>query len=234
ERSLSRGREGYQSSGRGGLGNIRRASASRDARPETIPEDISVSRGREPRIEPTKIYSTGRGGAGNIRSPSRDMPNSPKSPKSPILVCPDEREREIIRTHMAHSAGRGGIGNITNAKPGSRSRSRDHSMTASQSRTSHQQQRSLGSPTPMVLSTGRGGAGNFVPKDAAIVAEVLEEVEAYAHAHGQEMKIGHSTGRGGLANLVSTTPGSPPVVEHRVRTVLHEYESTGRGGMGNI
>ncbi|KAK0206699.1 hypothetical protein DFS33DRAFT_1316438 [Desarmillaria ectypa] len=113
DRSQSRGRE-FQSSGRGGLGNIRPTSTSRD-RPIGGPDDFSSTRGREPAIEPTKVYSTGRGGVGNIRSPSRDHKEH---------VGPDYYEREIVREHdraekdAPHSFGRGGLGNI------SRSRSR--------------------------------------------------------------------------------------------------------------
>jgi hypothetical protein len=66
DRSQSRGRETFvsiclhntplsfteylcpqHSSGRGGIGNIRQASASREARPDG-PDDFSSSRGREP------------------------------------------------------------------------------------------------------------------------------------------------------------------------------------------
>jgi hypothetical protein len=67
DRSLSRGRDAFvsasrhligvlltsptpiqQSTGRGGLGNIRQASLSRDARPDSGPDDFSTTRGREP------------------------------------------------------------------------------------------------------------------------------------------------------------------------------------------
>jgi len=67
ERSTSRGREVFvcsshlyfpsishslsdyqQSSGRGGIGNIRAASKSRDERPSSGPDDFSATRGREP------------------------------------------------------------------------------------------------------------------------------------------------------------------------------------------
>ncbi|KAG7449479.1 uncharacterized protein BT62DRAFT_929439 [Guyanagaster necrorhizus] len=113
DRSQSRGRE-FHSSGRGGLGNIRPSSTSRD-RPIGGPDDFSSTRGREPTIEPTRIYSTGRGGAGNIRSPSRDHREH---------VGPNSHEKEIVRDHARaerdapQSFGRGGLGNI------SRSRSR--------------------------------------------------------------------------------------------------------------
>jgi len=64
DRSASRGREALvvsvseylspsftdqpQSSGRGGFGNIRQTSLSRDARPDSGPDDFSGTRGREP------------------------------------------------------------------------------------------------------------------------------------------------------------------------------------------
>ena len=67
DRSLSRGRDAFvsasrrligvlltspnpiqQSTGRGGFGNIREASLSRDARPDSGPDDFSTTRGREP------------------------------------------------------------------------------------------------------------------------------------------------------------------------------------------
>ncbi|KAG6847663.1 hypothetical protein H0H93_006666 [Arthromyces matolae] len=47
DRSRSRGREVF-SSGRGGAGNIRQASQSREARPSDGPDDFSITRGREP------------------------------------------------------------------------------------------------------------------------------------------------------------------------------------------
>ncbi|KAK0461985.1 uncharacterized protein EV420DRAFT_1528228 [Desarmillaria tabescens] len=123
-----------QSSGRGGLGNIRPTSTSRD-RPVDGPDDFSSTRGREPAIEPTKIYSTGRGGAGNIRSPSRDHKEH---------IGPDRHEREIVREHdrlekdAPHSFGRGGLGNI------SRSRSRGPAPVT----------------PPNVHSPGRGSLGD--------------------------------------------------------------------------
>ncbi|SJL02147.1 uncharacterized protein ARMOST_05473 [Armillaria ostoyae] len=133
DRSQSRGRE-FQSSGRGGLGNIRPSSTSRD-RPVGGPDDYSSTRGREPAIEPTKVYSTGRGGAGNIRSPSRDHKEH---------IGPDSHEREIVREHdrvekdAPHSFGRGGLGNI------SRSRSRGPAPAT----------------PPKVHSPGRGSIGD--------------------------------------------------------------------------
>jgi len=47
--SISHSLSYYQlSSGRGGIGNIRPASKSRDERPSSGPDDFSATRGREP------------------------------------------------------------------------------------------------------------------------------------------------------------------------------------------
>ncbi|KAF8956900.1 hypothetical protein BDZ97DRAFT_1849317 [Flammula alnicola] len=175
ERSTSRGREAFQSTGRGGLGNIRQTSASRDARPDSGPDDFSVTRGREPVPSQHQVYSTGRGGAGNLRSPSRDTSKA----------RPDSNEQEVIREYVvAHenapfSSGRGGVGNIN------RSRSRDPS----------------GSLSSVVHSTGRGGAGNIVSGDGAASAYIDEE-ERRKHSTSHDGI--HSTGRGGTANLTHT------------------------------
>jgi len=211
ERSQSRGREPFLSTGRGGLGNIRQTSLSRDTRPGVGPDDFSITRGREPvphQQQQNQVFSTGRGGAGNLRSPSRD-------PNSTGRVEPDAAEQEVIREYVAshegavHSSGRGGLGNIT------RSRSRDPSATPN-----------------LVYSTGRGGAGNIVHGEGAQhVAENLDEEERIKlqHAHSGL----HSTGRGGAANITAT---QEPAVEHHAHghTTPHEFESTGRGGLGNI
>jgi len=88
------------SSGRGGVGNIRRTSASRDARPDSGPDDFSSPRGREPRpvlptdASGTHAFSTGRGGAGNMRSPSRDARTGAGSAVSAV-------EDQLIRSHLA-------------------------------------------------------------------------------------------------------------------------------------
>ncbi|GLB42549.1 putative protein of unknown function (DUF3602) [Lyophyllum shimeji] len=132
DRSRSRGREVYQSSGRGGAGNIRQASVSREARPQRGPEDVSISRGREPLPAMTQSFSTGRGGAGNIRSPSRDQFDGMvySAPQAPIERTMTIAEEEFIREHVAasqdipFSSGRGGAGNIQHTRSRSRSRSR--------------------------------------------------------------------------------------------------------------
>jgi len=218
DRSVSRGRDVYQSSGRGGAGNIRQASASREPRPQDGPDDFSTSRGREPVSAFSKMFSTGRGGAGNIRSPSRDVQdaNSTNGTVDPAIA-----EEEVIRVHVVaaqdipYSSGRGGAGNI--GQPHSRSRSRGPGVTAS--------------PLANVHSTGRGGVGNIVSGAAdGYEAELKDEEERKSSA----LRAGdggiHSTGRGGSANMTAVH-GPPP--EHPVHA-HGEYESTGRGGVGNI
>jgi len=230
DRSQSRGREGYVSSGRGGIGNIRVASASRDARPNNGPDDYSEPRGRDPKMDHTKTFSTGRGGAGNIRSPSRDVP----AKSGPTAV-----EQEVIKTHViadqnaVHSTGRGGIGNISP----SRSRARDSSSQLiasvhSRDHSAHSTGRS-GSrdhSVPVHHSTGRGGAGNGLPPGAAPHGTDDKELIAKKlHEHGDTI---HSTARGGAGNIIHH---HVPDVEH-AHHAYHRgaYGATGRGGAGNM
>lgn len=205
-RSLSRGRDTFQSSGRGGAGNIRRSSQSREPHPFDGPDDFSHTRGREPAVHPDRAYSVGRGGAGNIRSPSRD-PGSVR-PVHPDVIAESEYEQGILREHAAsevvHSSGRGGAGNITR----SRSRSRG--------------------PGLALHSTGRGGAGNMLFGDGRS-SDTLDQEERKKHHHPEGI---HSTGRGGTANM---TNAHEPEVEPTHHHAHHgEYLSSGRGGAGNI
>ncbi|KAF9268198.1 hypothetical protein L218DRAFT_842674, partial [Marasmius fiardii PR-910] len=198
ERSTSRGRDAFRSSGRGGAGNIHLASQD-NTRPTDGPDDFSPTRGREPTVNYDRLYSTGRGGAGNIRSPSREP-----------QTTPDSREQEIIKNEAeknpVHSTGRGGLGNM------SRSRSRGPS----------------GSNTPShVHSTGRGGVGNIFDSDAPSIETVMENEDFQF-----KPATVHSTGRGGLANM-SYSP-SPSVEGHRASINQSGFESTGRGGVGNM
>ncbi|KAH9849645.1 hypothetical protein C2E23DRAFT_888126 [Lenzites betulinus] len=219
-RSVSRGRDAF-SSGRGGAGNMHRPSIDTDSpsRPPTK-EAMSPVRGREAAVDPERAKSTGRGGMGNIRSRSRAR-SAAKVPENLVQTASlvsDEAanmaayEKYVIQQSVdaakarARSSGRGGLGNI---KSDSKSRSR--------------------SRAPQVLSTGRGGAGNLQPgtdADAELLAQ-LEEEERHRYAHEAGV---HSTGRGGRANLTSLpSPPLEPASPH-----AHDYEATGRGGIGNI
>ncbi|KAG2152775.1 hypothetical protein DEU56DRAFT_907952 [Suillus clintonianus] len=206
-RSVSRGRESFQSSGRGGIGNIRRSSISSDPRPVDSSSDSDSARGREQAVHPDRLFSVGRGGAGNMRSPSQEV--GADHPQTVTILnehaaVQAEYEQQVKKHHAEsnpiHSSGRGGIGNIS----GSRSRSRG----------------------PTVHSTGRGGAGN-IQYGAAASVDTTDEEERKKHAHTQAR---HSTGRGGAANLTNVHSPDIERVVHR----HGEFESSGRGGVGNI
>ncbi|KAI0795640.1 hypothetical protein C8Q75DRAFT_711651 [Abortiporus biennis] len=223
DRSVSRGRDSFQSSGRGGAGNIRRSSLSRDpaASPAPAgrdPDLYSPARGREPGVDrekPTQTHAVGRGGVGNIRSRSRARATS-KAPEghpqtasiiSEAAANEAEYERNVIKAAQeaanAKGSGRGGMGNITK----SRSRSRG----------------------PAVHSTGRGGRGNIQsgsPLDAE-ESEALDEVDRLRFSTDAGI---HSTGRGGIANI--TSMNSPTMEAAPIYS--SEFETSGRGGAGNI
>jgi len=209
-----RGREPNQngkiSTGRGGIGNIVR-SPSRDIEPESRGHVNSAN------ILP-KGLSSGRGGAGNIRSPSvsRDVIVGPANVQTSSILAEHantaaEYEREIQQRHAEarkdlYVTGRGGLGNISN--PDSRSRSR--------------------SQGPAFHSSGRGGAGNIQHSTGdPEQIDIQDGTERLRHAHPDGT---HSTGRGGIANLTDAHGPRIEVVRH------HEapFESSGRGGAGNI
>ncbi|KAI0765106.1 hypothetical protein C8Q74DRAFT_1370960 [Fomes fomentarius] len=217
-RSVSRGREAF-SSGRGGIGNIRRPSLDAASPPRNAGEGVFPVRGREATVDPERIAGkTGRGGVGNIRSGSQARNAAAiteNHPQTASLVSEHaasiaEYERIVIaeaeQSPRARSSGRGGLGNI---KPDSKSRSR--------------------SRAPQIHSTGRGGAGNLQSGgnvDPELLAQ-LEEEDRLRYIRDQGL---HSTGRGGSANITalhSPPPESP--VSHP-----NGYETTGRGGVGNI
>ncbi|KAG2029958.1 hypothetical protein BDR03DRAFT_1017703 [Suillus americanus] len=206
-RSVSRGRDSFLSSGRGGMGNIRRSSISSDIRPVDGPDGSDSIRGREQAVNPDRLFSVGRGGAGNMRTPSLEVgKNYPQT----VTILNEHAavqagyEQQIKKHHAEsnpiHSSGRGGLGNIS----GPRSRSRG----------------------PIVHSTGRGGVGN-IQYGAGTGVDNTDEEERKEHAHAEAI---HSTGRGGAANL--TNAHSPDV--ERVVHRHSAFESSGRGGAGNI
>ncbi|KAI0701608.1 hypothetical protein C8Q76DRAFT_234960 [Earliella scabrosa] len=216
-RSVSRGREAF-SSGRGGIGNIRRPSIDAASPSRAAGEALSPVRGRETAVDPER-RTTGRGGMGNIRSGSQTrtaavIPVPENYPQTASLVSDHaasiaEYERNVIaqaeQSPRALSSGRGGLGNIRSTSE-SRSRSR-----------------------PPIHSTGRGGAGNLqmaANLDPDHLAQ-LEEEERLRYVHDQGL---HSTGRGGRANI--TALHSPPLEPSSPHP--NEYETTGRGGVGNM
>jgi len=238
ERSLSRGRNSDSHlTGRGGVGNYR--SPSRGHELERGPEDYSDTRGRDPipSRDPDVVTSTGRGGAGNIRSPSRDAARGDgTSERSPIRS--EERgrgyDRDIISTidsvHASdglHSFGRGGAGNMSPVRPDSQTHSpiRPNSQSRSRSREP-------------VHASGRGGVGNIhVGGPSEKVIEEQDETERATHHLAPGV---HSSGRGGIANLRSGQvphpegAGNPHGANHPHSSHVHDNESHGRGGKGNI
>ncbi|KAH0584750.1 hypothetical protein H2248_008023 [Termitomyces sp. 'cryptogamus'] len=108
-RLSSRGREVYYSTGRGGAGNIHRASIPYQARPTDPSHDFSGHphghREAVPGVR-TKI-STGRGGAGNIRAPFEGDTSLSDADVEVI------RSRVAVSADVPRSFGRGGAGNIS-------------------------------------------------------------------------------------------------------------------------
>ncbi|EPS95289.1 hypothetical protein FOMPIDRAFT_1054280 [Fomitopsis schrenkii] len=223
-RSVSRGRE-FFSSGRGGLGNIRREDLNRSPSSPSSPVRTNsnadeLSRGREPpAVAHDTAKSTGRGGAGNIRSnstaraahhpPSDGQPSLTTALTSDQVDAGAEYERRIFAARQdpantRRTYGRGGAGNAAVSPSKSRSRSRSASVGP-------------------LHSSGRGGAGNLHPGAAALDAD-----DRHARAISPEGR--HSTGRGGLANITAL-PSPPP---DGSPAAAHPAEYTGRGGAGNI
>ncbi|KAB5594876.1 hypothetical protein CTheo_1691 [Ceratobasidium theobromae] len=208
DRSRSRGRE-FQSTGRGGAGNIVRSESI-----PRSPEDgiLGQERGREI-LPASRLTHSGRGGAGNIRSPSRD-------PAEDIRTL--NRERELIEDHrrseegQIHSTGRGGYGNMDR----SRSRSREprsfepvHSsgrggygnIASGDGRglaNLEEEVRAQHIQVPEFHSSGRGGAGNVVAGSVPI-PEIITPTSAANDAQWR------SSGRGGAGNMKPVHPTDP-------------------------
>ncbi|KAG5635463.1 hypothetical protein H0H81_011158 [Sphagnurus paluster] len=218
ERSLSRGREVYvrlllpsllhtkpaQSSGRGGAGNIHRASASKSVSPDAAA--TTPTRGREPvpaalkSPTPTQIFSTGRGGAGNIRSPSRE-------PVSASAAVAEETVPARGREHHPFSTGRGGAGNI-------RSPSRDPAQ-AHIAEEAEAEAVNLGLTLEGLKLGGRDGRSPSASGRGRAPGTIVTSQS-------------RSRSRGPPGLLSSPTAGSPSPAP-ATRT-----QSTGRGGAGNV
>ncbi|KZS99956.1 uncharacterized protein LAESUDRAFT_667286 [Laetiporus sulphureus 93-53] len=234
-RSVSRGRD-FQSSGRGGIGNIRRTSQEPGSPGYPLSpkssigdghEPVTIVRGREPvpSGSPDRARSTGRGGVGNIRSSSiaRAVSRAPRDqnhPQTTTLVneraqAEAEYERSVLKASeeaaraKKHSSGRGGAGNIARSKSKSKTRSQSRDGLHLRSRS-----RSKGLPVPL-HSSGRGGAGNIQqgsPDDAEYIDELdNEESDRARLSHVEGI---HSTGRGGSANITALQHGPPTPPEH--------------------
>jgi len=253
-RSPSLAHSSQQSSGRGGAGNIRRAS--KDVASPTAPlsptfdpdDNPAVTRGREPTVAPDKVLSTGRGGAGNIqsnsmiaRAVSRVKPESHPQTASLLADAAEaaaEYERSVLRAREEaakagkHSSGRGGAGNYAKSKSKSKSKSNSR---RSQSRDGQSHSRLRSQSRGPLHSVGRGGAGNLYPgspEEAEYIDELdNEEAERARATHSDGI---HSTGRGGIANITALSPHSPDPPELVSHEAHGHVEHTGRGGAGNI
>ncbi|KAF8477697.1 hypothetical protein DFH94DRAFT_755045 [Russula ochroleuca] len=219
ERSTSRDRaSGFQLTGRGGAGNFR--SPSRE--PATNgPEDYSDTRGRDPisAHDPYVVASTGRGGAGNIRSPSRDAIHAENGTPETSPIRSELRGRGYDRDLISvidnshdtgvHSTGRGGIGNMTNSRPNSQSRSR--------------------SREPAHASV-RGGFGNVYA--GGPTEKTIEELDSAAHLKSRAV---NSSGRGGAGNFTVNESKYSEGGAEITSANGHDNESFGgRGIMSNF
>ncbi|CAE6519254.1 unnamed protein product [Rhizoctonia solani] len=222
DRSRSRGRE-FQSTGRGGAGNIVRSESVSRTR-----EDLGQERGREV-LPANRLTHSGRGGAGNIRSPSRD-------PEADMRAL--SREREIIEDHrkseegQIYSTGRGGYGNMDR----SRSRSREPSKPVHSSgrggfgnitpgdghglENLEEEERAHRAHVPEFHSSGRGGAGNVVT-GAPPVPEIITPSPVSESAQWR------SSGRGGAGNMKPIHPTDPHGAAEEARG---RREHSGLGG----
>ncbi|KAF2280832.1 uncharacterized protein EI97DRAFT_9390 [Westerdykella ornata] len=110
--------------------------------------------------------------------------------------------------HRVASYGRGGAGNISTDNPSSRPSAND-----------------LITPTLKsdLYTTGRGGTGNMARNDPAHpeIARASQDVEAPPH---REPEGPHHFGRGGAANVATTSPEPQPVPQ-----VGGKKEEEGRG-----
>jgi len=191
------------------MGNIRRSSISSDPRPVDVLDDFDLTRGREQAVHPDRMqmFSVGRGGAGNMRAPSQEVgKNYPQTVTilNEYAAVQAGYEQQVKKHHAESNPIHSSGRGGLGNISGSRSRPRG----------------------PILHSTGRGGVGN-IQFGAATGVDNTDEQERRRHAHPQAI---HSTGRGGAANL--TTVHSPDV-----ERVVHRhsgFESSGRGGAGNI
>ncbi|KAK7437931.1 hypothetical protein VKT23_018366 [Stygiomarasmius scandens] len=137
DRSVSRGREGYRSSGRGGMGNIKPPPAA-----ENESYTVPVPRGRDPTVqfERQATFSTGRGGAGNINRPppssqENDTGNDVLT-EMPSFTTEAARSRsQGSPSQRALSTGRGGAGNIIRKGEPSTTSAEDRYRSLSSSRS---------------------------------------------------------------------------------------------------
>ncbi|KAI0088774.1 hypothetical protein BDY19DRAFT_993611 [Irpex rosettiformis] len=205
-RSVSRGRDAFQkSTGRGGAGNI---AVSPSTGPRSDPESFSPVRGREVDSTHEKIKSVGRGGVGNIRSRSRSRAAAQIPEGFP-------QTQSLVSDYQANTAAyeRQVIEDATKAKivhSSGRGGAGNISNSRSRSRGPGKFFGGVVPPDSPRHSTGRGGVGNI--QQGADGVESIDETEAYRVTHDPE--------------------GIPAPEAHGHLQL--DFESSGRGGAGNI
>ncbi|KII85723.1 hypothetical protein PLICRDRAFT_56930 [Plicaturopsis crispa FD-325 SS-3] len=234
DQSSSRGREAFQSSGRGGAGNIRRSSVSSDNAPEGVFTD---ARGREHAVDTTKVLSTGRGGAGNLQSLSRSRHHPAISkvqhPQTASIMSDHAAanahyEREVLRRNDEIKAGikttgRGGLGNISQQK--SRPRTNIKSKSKLKTRSRLFTRRSVDSDIAL-HPVGRGGTGNIKNARGGEHGLELGNEEMAEHHHDKEL---NSRSRGGIVNFTSPHSSAVETLPPHQHDDLHESSGQGQG-----
>ncbi|KAJ7073310.1 hypothetical protein B0H15DRAFT_1027517 [Mycena belliarum] len=166
DRSPSRRRDsGYQSSGRGGVGNFRAVPTTDPASPASDVQEFPWPRGRDRapvsrRSTPSR--STGRGGSGNYRSPPRQDPAQVLREHEVLRTLAEAERTAVVRVKI--SSGRGGYGNMSD------SRSRSRSVDPVSSPTSMHLSLAGYSPSPTREQQHGGGiAAGFVNTNGYVI-----------------------------------------------------------------
>ncbi|CED83533.1 Protein of unknown function DUF3602 [Phaffia rhodozyma] len=238
-RSRSRGRSDHMiSTGRGGAGNMRSSSQSKDrsgAGDDTL--IYQSERGRSPHLPSVeRVQHSGRGGAGNIRSPSRDPKERERELSEQAYETQVIEARRREEAGRIHSAGRGGAGNMR-----SRSQSRDAASRSPLPDYQHGQPDSYRA----AQSGGRGGYGNqYYPRDSDVEGlKKLDEEDERARASWEESHPNEiwSSGKGGAGNIQRThtndSAATTPEEFDEAKAIINEGKSghmSGRGGAGNF
>jgi len=175
DRSESRGREGYTSTGIGGYGNIRRTSLSRDFHPDSGPDDIQTTRA-SPRTSPLRRTPSEQEVVDTHNAANKDAPRS--TGRGGLGNISRSRSRGHAVAEVVHSTGRGGMGNI---KPGD---------PVQADILDEEERKKLGQHEG-IHSTCRGGAANLTSANEPAIEHHGHSTAGYA-----------STGRGGSANIV--------------------------------
>ncbi|OBZ78507.1 hypothetical protein A0H81_02123 [Grifola frondosa] len=202
-RSVSRGREGFQSSGRGGAGKHTQTVARSGQSGAPIGASFSCTRtGASCRPRAGANHRARRRGQHSLRVACAFHGQDSLQP-SPNGI--PHLAEEAARTR-AKSSGRGGLGNIS-------SRSRSRGPTA------------LHLMGPSIHSTGRGGAGNL-QLGSAIEAEVIGEIlEAEDRARTSQKRESFYRPGWPREPYVGAQPSPEQLSLHN-----QAFESTGRGG----